>query len=493
MGRKGTAGAAFFSPGPCYPIDTAYFSEPTHLDGRWFTHLLNYLDLGKLDQSTTIPSLSRERYNPIVVPVPGHSQQHQVSERIDELFSQIEAGEQALEGAQKLLERYRQSVLNAAVSGELTRDWREQHRGEFESGEALLKRVLQARREAWERAELAKMRARGKRPSDDRWKQKYSEPEPPDTSVLPALPEGWVWATLPMLGEFGRGKSKHRPRNDPALYGGKYPFIQTGDVRHSGGRITKYTQTYNEHGLSQSKLWPEGTICITIAANIAETGILQFEACFPDSVVGLVPIDFVSGDYVELFLRTAKGDIELYAPATAQKNINLDILSKVVIPMPPLGEQERIADIVGTALSAADVAVQGLRDGVARSSNLRQCMLSAAFSGKLVPQDSTDEPASVLLERIREERAASTREAGRKRAGRRGRRSKKGELAMVKRKKPTHLRDLIRASNGGMAAEALWMASELDIDDFYKQLRNEVAAGHLREERDGTISRIVCR
>jgi Type I restriction modification DNA specificity domain len=229
-------------------------------------------------------------------------------------------------------------------------------------------------------------------------------------------------------------------------------------------------------------------------ADALAAGILQFEACFPDSVVGLVPIDVVSGDYVELFLRTAKGDIELYAPATAQKNINLDILSEVVIPMPPLAEQQRIADIVGAALSAADVAEQGLRDGVARSFNLRQCMLSAAFSGKLVPQDPTDEPASVLLERIREERAATTREPGRKRAGRRGRPSKKGEFAMVKkRKKPTHLRDIIRASNGGMAAEALWMASELDIDDFYKQLRDEVAAGHLREERDGTTSRIVCR
>jgi type I restriction enzyme S subunit len=127
---------------------------------------------------------------------------------------------------------------------------------------------------------------------------------------------------------------------------------------------------------------------------------------------------------------------------------------------------------------------------------MRQSILTAAFSGKLVEQHPADEPASVLLERIREEQAAATQDAGRKRPGRRRGATKGGEPAMVKRRKEikqTHLRDIVRASNGGMAAEALWSASELDIDDFYKQLRDEVAAGHLREERDGHTSRIICR
>ena len=108
---------------------------------------------------------------------------------------------------------------------------------------------------------------------------------------------GSDWYRLPLrevARDFGRGKSKHRPRNDSSLYGGAYPFVQTGDVRNSGTVIREYVQTYNEDGLAQSKLWPAGTLCITIAANIAETAILGFDACFPDSVIGVVPDERVT-------------------------------------------------------------------------------------------------------------------------------------------------------------------------------------------------------
>ncbi len=210
-----------------------------------------------------------------------------------------------------------------------------------------------------------------------------------------------------MLGHFGRGKSKHRPRNDPKLYNGEYPFIQTGDVRASAGRITGFSQTYNDVGLAQSKLWPAGTICITIAANIAETGILQLDACFPDSVVGLIPSKMVVGEYVEMFLRTAREDVERYAPATAQKNINLDILSDIAVPMPPLDEQLAIANLAASALSEIDALVRAIGDAEDRIIAVRQSILTAAFSGKLVPQNPGDEPASVLLDRLRAERAAT--------------------------------------------------------------------------------------
>lgn len=97
----------------------------------------------------------------------------------------------------------------------------------------------------------------------------------------------WEYKTLDQLGTVSRGKSKHRPRNDPKLFGGKYPFIQTADVKNADYYITKYSDTYNESGVAQSKLWDKGTLCITIAANIADTGVLAFPACFPDSIMGL--------------------------------------------------------------------------------------------------------------------------------------------------------------------------------------------------------------
>ena len=148
-------------------------------------------------------------------------------------------------------------------------------------------------------------------------------------------------------GDFGRGKSKHRPRNDPALYkNGDVPFVQTGDVARASNAIETYTALYNERGLAQSRLWPKGTLCITIAANIADSAILGFDACFPDSVVGLVPApSFGNAVYLDFFMRTAKRRLEEFAPSTAQKNINLRILEDVLIPIPP---KEELARLVGT-------------------------------------------------------------------------------------------------------------------------------------------------
>ncbi len=170
------------------------------------------------------------------------------------------------------------------------------------------------------------------------------------------LPKGWAWSRFPDLGQFGRGKSKHRPRNDPSLFvGGVYPLVQTGDVARASGTIQTYTSQYNGIGLAQSKIWPAGTMCITIAANIADSGILGFDACFPDSIVGFIPASQIpSVRYFEYFMRTAKEHLEQFAPSTAQKNINLGILEQVLIPIPPAAEQRRIVAKVDELLALVD-------------------------------------------------------------------------------------------------------------------------------------------
>lgn len=170
------------------------------------------------------------------------------------------------------------------------------------------------------------------------------------------LPESWCLATFPELGELGRGKSKHRPRNDPALFAdGTYRLVQTGDVARANGIIKTWTSMYNDVGLEQSRLWPKGTLCITIAANIADSGILGFEACFPDSIVGFIPATPIQAvHYFEYFMRTAKEKIEQYAPSTAQKNINLGVLRQVQIPLPPLTEQHRIVAKVDQLMALVD-------------------------------------------------------------------------------------------------------------------------------------------
>jgi len=162
-------------------------------------------------------------------------------------------------------------------------------------------------------------------------------------------PDGWQFVKLRALGEVNRGRSRHRPRYAEHLYGGPYPFIQTGDIKASGGRITKYTQTYSAAGLAQSRLWPAGTVCITIAANIAETGILEFPACFPDSVIGFVA-DPAKCDahFIEYVFRRLRRQIQHEATGSVQDNINLATLDRLALPLPPLQEQKAIAHVLGT-------------------------------------------------------------------------------------------------------------------------------------------------
>lgn len=157
------------------------------------------------------------------------------------------------------------------------------------------------------------------------------------------------WALVPLskMGEINRGISKHRPRNAPELLGGEYPLIQTGDVANSGLYLESYSYTYSELGLEQSKLWEKDTLCITIAANIAKTAILKFDACFPDSIVGMkVNKKNTNNIYMYYIFDSLQKILEKNAPAAAQKNINLGILRKLKIPMPPKDLQEKFADIV---------------------------------------------------------------------------------------------------------------------------------------------------
>lgn len=167
------------------------------------------------------------------------------------------------------------------------------------------------------------------------------------------LPE----ATLPELGEFGRGLSKHRPRNDPRLLGGAYPLIQTGDVAASKLYIDSYSSTYSELGLKQSKMWKKGTLCITIAANIAKTAILNFDACFPDSVVGFIANEKTDNIFIHYWFSFFQSILEAQAPESAQKNINLKILSELKVIVPEKKKQGEFAAFVAQT-DKSKVAIQ---------------------------------------------------------------------------------------------------------------------------------------
>lgn len=274
-----------------------------------------------------------------------------ISEHFDTLFT-TEASVDAL----------KQTILQLAVMGKLV-----PQDPNDEPASELLKRIAQ------EKAQLVK---------EGKIKKQKSLPPISDEEKPFELPEGWEWSYLSDIGILARGRSKHRPRNDPTLYAdGTIPLVQTGDVARSNGCINTYSALYNQLGLSQSKLWNKGTLCITIAANIADSGILNFDACFPDSVVGFTPYENeIPVLYFYYFMMTIKSTLEKFAPSTAQKNINIDILSQLFFPCPPLEEFHRIVDKVQNLLSVCDVLRAYIQSAQQTQLHLADALTDAAIN-----------------------------------------------------------------------------------------------------------------
>lgn len=193
------------------------------------------------------------------------------------------------------------------------------------------------------------------------------------------IPEEWEVVALSDVATVERGKFSHRPRNAPEFYGGNIPFIQTGDVVNSNGKISSYTQTLNEKGLAISKLFKRGTIVITIAANIGDTGILQFDSCFPDSLIGITPFGKIDAVFLEYYLRTQKEYLNSISTQSAQKNINLEKLNPLSIILPTKEEQREIASI----LSAIDEKISVNKKLKEKLTFLKKGLMQDLLSGKV--------------------------------------------------------------------------------------------------------------
>lgn len=299
-----------------------------------------YALLNTRKKGTGTPHLNPELLKKQKLVVPDVAEQERIVARIEELFSQLDAGVETLKKTKAQLAVYRQAVLKEAFEGRLTNHIPVSLSLSWASGE--------------------------------------------ETKTLPVIPEEWHYIALKHLGDLGRGKSKHRPRNDPKLFvDGKYPFIQTGDVKAATNHITTFTKQYGEFGLSQSKLWPKGTLCITIAANIAETAFLGIDACFPDSVVGFTPNDNVLAEYIRYFIESQKIRLWAFAPATAQKNINLDTLENLIVPYCSIDEQRNVISEIESRMSVCDSIEQTVDAALQQAEAMRQSILKNAFEGKL--------------------------------------------------------------------------------------------------------------
>ncbi|MAO50342.1 MAG: hypothetical protein CML16_05635 [Pusillimonas sp.] len=199
-------------------------------------------------------------------------------------------------------------------------------------------------------------------------------------SPVGRIPASWSVASLEQVALLSRGRFSHRPRNDPMFYGGQYPFLQTGDIPKEATLIKSHSQTLNERGYKVSKVFPKGTLVITIAATIGEVGVLNFDACFPDSLVGITAKnDLVHAYYLVYILKHLSSDLKSLAPQTAQKNINLEVLNPFEIPLPPLREQKLIADAIGSV----DEELYCLLAKLSQIKKIKKALMQDLLTGKV--------------------------------------------------------------------------------------------------------------
>ena len=363
---------------------------------------------------TTVASVDSTSLKNFPFPVAPLPEQHRIVEAIESYFTRLDDAVATLERVQRNLERYRASVLKSAVEGQLVPTEAELARKEgrdYERGSVLLERILGERRRRWEAAELEKLKAKGKKPKDDKWKKKYKEPMRPDTEGLPELPEGWCWASAEQLESGDRKCSYGVLVPGPDVEGG-VDFVRVGDIREGRVDLSRLKRIHRGVADRFSKTYLQGgEVLLTLVGTIGRTAVVPdvLKGANVARAVGVIPASIqISNRWLELWLRSPETNREIVQKAheVARKTLNLEDVRSTAVALPPRAEQDRIAEALAESDSISRMASDSADASAARCAQLRQAILGWAFEGKLVDQDRNDEPASVLLERIAAQREA---------------------------------------------------------------------------------------
>ncbi len=349
------------------------------------------------------------------------AQQARIVAKLEELLSDLDAGVAELKAAQKKLAQYRQSLLKAAVEGALTAEWRAQHTP-TETGAQLLERILTERRTRWEAKQLAKFKEQGKAPPKD-WQKKYTEPVKPDTADLPQLPVDWAWVSLDALVIDGPQNGLYLPAE---LYGSGTPILRIDDyqigwhrARSALNLVSADAATCETYSLAAGDLIINRVNSMTHLGKSLLAGEHLEGVLFESNMMRIELTPAVVGEFVASYLGAEVGRARLTQDAkwaVNQASINQQDVRRTPVPLPPVLEQHAIAEALGEQLQATKDQSVAIDISLNQCTAQRQNILRAAFAGQLVPQDPNDEPASVLLARIRAERAerdALTRPRGR--------------------------------------------------------------------------------
>jgi type I restriction enzyme, S subunit len=450
--------------------------------------------MSALVQGVLYPAVRPRDIDSYQIPLAPIAEQRHIVDEIEKQFSRLDAAVEMLQLVERNLERLRAATLKAAVEGRLVPTEAESARAEgrnYESAETLLQRILRERRAKWEADQLDKIKEQGRTPKDDKWKDKYPEPAIPSARDLP-LPQGWTWATIDQLSEFvTKGSS-------PNWQGFEYTsegiiFVRSQNVLW--GKLDLSDKVFLPPAFNnkekKSILKTNDVLLNIVGASIGRSALATKEAeggnvnqavavirLLEDGLLPALLVNtFISPNY-QAIIHAKEVDV-------ARANISLEDIKTMTLMLSPLTEQYRTIAEIERRISVIEELKTLVNNALRRAAVLRQKILREAFAGKLVAQDTADEPASILLERIRAEKAEREAETRQAREERRGK--MKGSKAKRSTGKPRGLlRETLAESKRRLTPEQLFAEAGFTpqvVEDFYEELRREIKAGHIKQVR----------
>lgn len=465
------------------------WADPQYVDLKYLFYFACTLKFGDSSRASIVPSIRQSDVADICFYLPPFNEQKRIVAKIEELFSKLDAGITALKRVQANLKRYRAAVLKAAVEGKLTEEWRNQNPN-TEPASKLLQRILKERRQKWESDQIEKYQKSGKTPKKD-WQSKYKEPSAPDTANLPSLPDGWCWASIDQISEVQGGIQK-QPSRTPQ--NNAYPYLRVANVYRDRLDLSEvHLMELYGNELDKLRLQKDDLLIVEGNGSRSEIGrsalwLGEIENCVHQNHI--IRVRFLAGKsgYLNLYWNSPEGTKKISEKAASTSGLYTLSVSKITsisVPLPPLSEQSEIINIADNLTSLISQTELSIQKDKIRASRLRQSILKQAFSGKLVPQDPNDEPASVLLQRIKNLRKQENTQTRVKSTM-----NTKSKLQSKEPKVKRSIYETLLETNNSLSPEELFTSAGFgndteEVEEFYEELRTEINNERIIEERHG--------
>ena len=358
-------------------------------ESKYYLYLIRryQIELAAQGTGTTFEAISGNTLKNFVVPIAPLKQQKRIVDKIEKLFSHIDAGIKALQKAKQLLKQYRQSVLKAAVTGELTKEWRKANKDKLELASQLLERILKERRRKWEEKQLEQFKVKGKIPKGDKWKEKYKAPKDPKIGNMKNLPDSWMFVTIEQVAEVGTGATPLKGKKE-YYENGSVPWVTSGAlnelfVSESKDHITEFAlektnvSLFPKHTLLVA-MYGEGKTRGKVSELLIEAGTNQ--ACAAIVLSGLAE---KIRPFIKLFLEKNYDDIRRLSSGGVQPNLNLEIIRATKAPFPSLSEQKEVVRLVDEKIFSVNRLYEEIETQQVRAKKNKQSILAFAFKGEI--------------------------------------------------------------------------------------------------------------